>query len=212
MSRDEAARSGAEGAEGSAPKDERPRPRYGEYAPEGWTWQPPAESTADPAPDASPATPSGGAQRGPGGAPGAPVAFGTGAPAAAHPVDRGWTLALLVFGAIGAVYNSLTILAMPDTALESAQLSAQMLGTEPPTAFEPGPGVPALIAVGIALQLALWVGALMWSRSRLRAGRITWWVPVVAGVAAFIVVIVVGMLVFASDPGFLPAVGSLTST
>ena len=34
-----------------APRDERPRPQYGEYAPEGWTWQPPADAhAADPAP------------------------------------------------------------------------------------------------------------------------------------------------------------------
>ncbi|PIJ11573.1 hypothetical protein BMH32_07125, partial [Leucobacter sp. OLJS4] len=34
----------------AAPADPRPRPAYGEYAPEGWSWTPPQEaSAADPA-------------------------------------------------------------------------------------------------------------------------------------------------------------------
>lgn len=58
---------------------ERPRPEFGEYAPEGWTWQPPAEAAAKsgpatevPAPQfgafapggATPATPQAGSARG----------------------------------------------------------------------------------------------------------------------------------------------------
>ncbi|WP_139417716.1 DUF6264 family protein [Agromyces laixinhei] len=179
-------------AASSASRDERPRPQYGEYAPEGWTWTPPVDERAaastEPAiaaPVAAPATPAS-------------------TPAAsARPVDRAWTITLLIFGVFGALYNGLVLFQLPSTALESAKLSASMLGVDAPADFVPGPAVPTFIFVGIALQVVLWIGALLWSRSRLRAGRTAWWIPLLAGVAAFVVVLVVGMLVFASDPGFL---------
>ncbi|MFB9310658.1 hypothetical protein BJY17_003521 [Agromyces hippuratus] len=176
-------------------RDERPRPQYGEYAPEGWTWTPPVDERAA-ASDAAIAEPAAAvtpAQAAPSGA----------AAAGAHPIDRMWTIALLVIGVFGALYNSLSLFQLPTTALESAKLSASMLGIDGPADFTPGPAVPVYIFVGIALQLLLWVGALLWSRARMRTGRLAWWVPLLAGVAAFIVVVVVGMLVFASDPAFL---------
>ncbi|WP_350349446.1 DUF6264 family protein [Agromyces sp. G08B096] len=200
MSQDEAARTPDASADGTppggGPADERPRPRYGEYAPPGWSWQPPAERESA----AEPATP-------PTAAPAA-SGFPDGAPAA-HPVDRGWTIALLVFGALGALYNAFSLLVLPQSVLESARLSAAVLGTEPPASFTPGPVVPVAIGLGVALQLGLWLGALLWSRARMRQGRLAWWVPVLAGVAAFIVVLVVGMVVFASDPEFYRTLSSV---
>ena len=181
----------------ASPRDERPRPQYGEYAPEGWTWTPPvdeltaaahAEQNAAAAAAVPPVTPA--------------AAQGAGT-ASAHPIDRMWTITLLVFGVFGALYNSLSIFQLPATALESAKLSASMLGIDAPADFVPGPAVPTFVFVGIALQLALWIGALLWSRARMRAGRLAWWIPLVAGVAAFIAVVIVGTLVFASDPEFL---------
>jgi hypothetical protein len=211
MTNDEAARpTGAAGQDSPAPtppRDERPRPQYGEYAPEGWTWQPPVEPepTTDAAADGA-APGSSAARAGAFGAPAAPMA---GAPAAgagvAHPTDRLWTIALLVFGVFGVFYNILTLVQLPATALESAKLSSSMLGLDAPASFTPGAAVPFIISVGVALQVLAWVGALLWSRARLRAGRISWWIPLVAGVAAFIVVTVVGLLVFASDPDFMTA-------
>ena len=103
-------------------------------------------------------------------------------------------------GAIGAVYNSVSMLALPANVLESMKLSASMLGTEAPTSFTPGPAVPAIITIGVVLQVTLWIGAVLWSRTRIRAGRLSWWVPIVAGVVAFVVVTIVGMLVLTSDP------------
>lgn len=209
MTRDEAAPTPDDGATGAAapqppaapPADERPRPRYGEYAPEGWTWQPPADpysggATAEPAAARPAAT-----------APGAPL--GAPAPAyrqpgaAARPADRAWTVALLVFGAMGAVYNTLSIIAMPSNILESLTLSASMFGTTPPTEFTPGPAVPVAIAVGVIAQFALWVGALLWSRARMRAARSSWWIPLLAGVAAFLVVMIVTYVVAFSDPALV---------
>ncbi|MEF3405701.1 DUF6264 family protein [Agromyces sp. CCNWLW203] len=183
----------------AAPRDERPRPQYGEYAPEGWTWTPPvdertAAANAEQNAAAAAMSPA---------APAAASRSGADGNASAHPIDRMWTITLLVFGVFGALYNSLSIFQLPATALESAKLSASMLGIDAPADFVPGPAVPTFVFVGIALQLALWIGALLWSRARMRAGRLAWWIPLVAGVAAFIVVVIVGTLVFASDPEFL---------
>ncbi|GAA1834498.1 DUF6264 family protein [Agromyces salentinus] len=210
MTHDEAARpTGAAGQDSPPPTppiDERPRPRYGEYAPEGWTWQPPV------APDAVPdaAADDAGTRTAAGGAPDAAAPYTTGStvsPVApvARPTDRLWTIALLVFGAFGVFYNVLTLVQLPATALESAKLSSSMLGVEGPSSFTPGPAVPTLIAIGVALQVALWIGALLWARARLRAGRLAWWIPILAGVVAFLVVSIVGLLVFASDPDFMAA-------
>ncbi|QEO15482.1 hypothetical protein FLP10_14380 [Agromyces intestinalis] len=200
MSQDEAARTPDTPAPGGAtpppapePVDERPRPQFGEYAPPGWTWTPPEETRHEAAAPAAAAPAVSGAA-----AAAAPTAAGR----AVHPTDRAWTIALLAFGVLGVIYNSFSLAILPDSVVRSAQLSAAMLGMDAPTSFTPGPAVPALIAIGIALQLALWVGALLWSRARMRAGLIAWWVPLIAGVAAFIVVTIIGMLVFASDPVF----------
>lgn len=212
MTHDEAARShdggrtddgpgaGAPQPPAAPPADERPRPRYGEYAPEGWTWQPPADPhsvSPTPAPEsAGPAAPVG--------APfGAPLAGPMQPGATARPTDRAWTVALLVFGAMGAVYNVLSLVAIPSSMLQSLQMTASMFGTTPPDEFVPGPAVPVAIAVGVIAQLALWVGALVWSRARMRVGRSSWWIPLLAGVAAFVVVMIVTYVVAFSDPALV---------
>ncbi|GAA1948018.1 DUF6264 family protein [Agromyces allii] len=208
MTHDEAARTtGAAGQDSptTPPIDERPRPRYGEYAPEGWTWQPPVDPKAvpDAAADAATTGPSAASAPAPLAAPVAGQAT-----AAAPPRDRLWTIALLVFGVFGLFYNIMALVQLPATALESAKLSSQMLGIDGPTSFTPGPAVPSIIATGVVLQIVLWLGALLWSRARLRARRLSWWIPLVAGVAAFFVVTIVGMLVFASDPDFLASLST----
>jgi len=207
MTHDEAARTTGAAGQDSPPKappiDERPRPRYGEYAPEGWAWQPPVD------PKATPDAAADDASTGSSATAGAPAAApATGATAVARPTDRLWTIALLVFGVFGVIYNILTLVQLPATALESAKLSSAMLGIEGPTTFTPGPAVPVIIGVGIALQVLTWVGALLWSRARLRTGRLAWWIPLLAGAVAFIVVMIIGMLVFASDPDFLTSLST----
>ncbi|GAA1792177.1 DUF6264 family protein [Agromyces lapidis] len=208
MTRDEAARqhhSGRadEAATGAAapqppvappapPADERPRPRYGEYAPEGWTWQPPADPSPAQAPDAP--APVVGA---------APVPAYPQPGAVARPTDRAWTVALLVFGAMGAIYNVLSLVALPSSMVRSLTLTASMFGTTPPSEFVPGPAAPVAIAVGVIAQFALWFGALLWSRARMRAGASSWWIPLLAGVAAFIVVMAVTYVVAFSDPALV---------
>lgn len=176
-------------------RDERPRPQYGEYAPEGWTWQPPAgEQTSDPAPQM--ATP--------------PVRPAAGAAAASardgRPERRGdriATIALLVIGLFGAIYNAVLLNMLPSLATETFRQTARILGTELPAGdFTPGPQVPTLILVGTIVQLALWVIALAWSVRRLRARRLAFWVPLVAGIVAFAVFYVLMAQILLSDPEY----------
>ncbi|GAA1763904.1 DUF6264 family protein [Agromyces humatus] len=176
-------------AEPTASRDERPRPQYGEYAPEGWTWQPPAAPQQSDEPPAVPAAAS------------APIA--TDATPARRPVDRVWTIALLALGVAGVIYNSASLALLPQNLLESMQLSAAMLGLDPATSFTPGPAVPTIIAIGIAVQVLLWLGAARWSIVRMRAGRLAWWIPLVAGAVAFVAVVITSSLIIASDPDFL---------
>jgi hypothetical protein len=196
--------SGGRAARGDVPlepRDERPRPQYGEYAPEGWTWNPPAgERTSDPAPQMS--TPAAAAS----------ARLGSTDGVRERPTDRLITIMLLVVGVFGAVYNSFSMITMPSSALESAKISAAMLGTDAvPTTFTPGPAVPAAIAIGVAAELVLWVVALLWSRARMRAGARSWWIPLVAGVVAFVVVLVVGTIVLTSDPALFEFLRSVSS-
>lgn len=52
----------SESATPQQPRDSRPRPQYGEYAPEGWTWTPPGEESGATGPAASGQVPGSGAQ------------------------------------------------------------------------------------------------------------------------------------------------------
>jgi hypothetical protein len=197
MTQDEAARNEAQGfpADGAPPpRDERPRPQNGEYAPEGWSWQPPAEQRTEAAPSAP--------------APEYGVAGPTPAPseAAGRGLRRGdaiATIILLVIGLFGAAYNALLLTLLPSVATETFRRTAEMLGTEVPTRdFVAGPQVPTLILVGSIVQLALWVITLAWSLRRLRARRLAFWVPLVMGAVAFVVFYALMAQILLSDPEY----------
>lgn len=189
MTQDEAARNEAHGqpADGAAPpppRDERPRPQYGEYAPEGWSWQPQSEPRADATASAPPPPP-----------PPVPPAPAVAA-ARTNTVDRMVTVALLVLGAFGA-WNSATSLQQLPAAIQTVY-TQQGVGT-----YSPQEWLPTLALIGTVSMLALYAGVLGWSIARLRAGRITFWVPIVGGVVALLVTIVLTAIVFFTDPAFL---------
>jgi len=186
------------------PRDERPRPRYGEYAPEGWSWQPPAdpaETTAAP-PSAAPV-------------PAQPEASGptVSAPGAAAPTERrpapAWdriiTIALLVLGAFGAW----------DSARSMQQLGVQiqttytMLGIGE---FTPPAWLPTVSVVGIVVQLSLYAAVLGVTILRLRARRIAFWIPVTGGVVSVVFTLAVMAAVVFSDPTYLEFVQSQVPT
>jgi hypothetical protein len=66
----------------------------------------------------------------------------------------------------------------------------------------------AMGVLALGLQIALWVGAIILSGRSLRAGRLTFWIPLVAGVAANIVVVICIAIAMGADPAFMEYVRS----
>jgi len=172
-----------------APRDERPRPQYGEYAPEGWTWQPPAgETTSDPAPQMS--TP--------------PVPRAERAASAAsvdrsmrpeRAGDRAVTILLLVVGLLG-VWLAIGVLqALP----ESIQLLHTQEGIDP---YTPGPEIPGLILTGSIVQV-IWVATALGTVALMRARRPSFWLPIAGGCIAAIALFVFTAIALSGDPALI---------
>jgi hypothetical protein len=66
----------------------------------------------------------------------------------------------------------------------------------------------AMGILALGLQIALWVGAIILSSRSLRAGRLTFWIPLVAGVAANLVVVICLAVAMGADPAFMEYVRS----
>jgi hypothetical protein len=198
MPQDEAARTPDAPGQGGA-ADERPRPRYGEYAPEGWTWQPPADESAAPTQPAQPAHPAQPAAP----PPPAPVALpGERRPGA---VDRVVTIALLVLGAFGAINTAASLQVLP----QQFSLVYEQQGVGDFTAPE---WLPTLTMVGTVLQLALYAGTLGWSILRLRAHKTAFWVPILGGVLSLVLMMVIVSIVFLNDPAFVAYIERMAGT
>ncbi|MGR0318305.1 DUF6264 family protein [Agromyces sp. ZXT2-3] len=204
MTQDEAARNGTQGqsAEGAAapPRDERPRPQYGEYAPEGWSWQPPADDRTDaaasaPAPPPPPAAPA----RGP------EPATGDATTRPPRTTDRFFTILLLALGAIGAWNTSVSLQQLPG-AIQGVYTD-QGVGT-----YTPQPWLPTLALVGTVFMLALYAAVLGWSIMRLRARKLAFWVPLVGGAVAFLATMVLTSIVFLTDPTFQSYLEQMTGS
>jgi hypothetical protein len=177
-----------------APRDARPRPQYGEYAPDGWTWTPPpGETTSDPAPQmATPPAPR---------APHAPSAHAAAAAAVrdqrpARPADRAVTVVLLVIGVLGAWLSVGVLQALPQ--------SMQVLHTqEGLDSYTPGPEIPGLILIGSIVQVVIWVVAAAGSIALIRARRPSFWLPLSAGVLAAIALFVCTAIALSGDPALI---------
>lgn len=196
MPQDEAART-PDAENGRAP-DERPRPRYGEYAPEGWSWTPPTDEPAPPAPPATqPSAPP--QQQAP-----APAPRYTPMPGARQPgsVDRIVTIALLVLGAFGAVNTAASLQVLPQQI--SLVYEQQGIGE-----FTPPEWLPTLTMIGTIAQLALYAATLGWSILRLRARKTAFWVPLVGGVLSIVLMMVLVSIVFLNDPTFVSYIDGL---
>lgn len=216
---------------------ERPRPAFGEYAPEGWAWQPPTAADTpgqDPAAAAaSPHTqPAGTAapQFGsnlPGGAPsaqppgaanarprtvaGVPHNLGVGqqrpgtqqpftppanvqgptsdqtppvAPVKKRRGDRIATIVLLVLGALGALNFAAALLILPQTFALMAEAFEIADWTAPASLATIG-------TVGVFVVLGLYAVVLIYSVQRMRRGKLAFLVPLIGGVIALIVVLVI---------------------
>ncbi|WP_022886708.1 DUF6264 family protein [Glaciibacter superstes] len=174
------------GADNDTPdeRDTRPRPKYGELAPEGWTWKPPKDaappqvptpSTPPPAPRQSPA---GTAKRQPGSVPS---------------WDRPLTLGLLVFGLFGAFFAVSLLGAVPDAV--QVLYTQQDLGD-----YTPHPSVSGLITAGGITQTVIWLVTAAVSILLLVRGKRAFYVPLLGGVISFVVIFVFLTIVLATDP------------
>lgn len=175
----------------------RPRPQYGEYAtPEeqrARIRQPDATSALEAGLPAVPAAET---------APAAPAAVG--APPRPRTVDRVATIALLAYGLFTVVSSFPAFLdygAYAETMFAVMGVDAELA--------DPAAGRPWGIAAALVLAVG-WIATALLSWRSLRRGRLTWWIPLVAG-AVF--TFVAGMLMIVplmNDPAVWDAlVGGL---
>ncbi|WP_449277946.1 DUF6264 family protein [Leucobacter sp. GX24907] len=108
--------------------------------------------------------------------------------------DRIITIILLVIGGFGALYNALSLMQLP----ASMELILTALGSDA--------SVPAWIGTMSTISaigtLALYAVTLIYSVQRVRARKLTFFVPLIAGVVAIVVVIAVSIVAMLGIPGF----------
>jgi hypothetical protein len=194
-------------AENDPQPNERPRPQFGELAPPGWVWHPPADAdrldtARKPEPEAEQPEPSTAPVFGPAGPrPQAQAGAATGTPT--------WNLTLTVllgvFGFFGMSYSIATLQAIP----ASMQLlhSTNGLGE-----YTPAPIVGTLVLVGSILMAAVWVVSAAVSAWLLIKRRLSFWVPLVAGVVAMVALLIFAGAVLATDPVLLGFYSGVTPT
>ena len=189
--------------------DERPRPQFGELAPPGWVWKPPEDvdrlDTARPNPTVDDETaPAPEAPRAPyrQAPPPTTPPYPGAAPGAAPgrtPAPR-WNLTLTIlligFGFFGMSYSVAILQAFPT----SMQLlhSTQGLGD-----FSPAPVVGTLITAGTVTMTGLWAistGLAVWQLVR---RRMSFWIPLTAGVVALVVLFVFLAVILSTDPALI---------
>lgn len=192
--------------------DERPRPKYGELAPPGWSWTPPADAdrldTSRTSPAASDAEalppadqPEGGAHRYPA-PPGGPLG-GVLQPRPASRWDLPLTVLLIVFGFFGLSYSIGILQAFP--AYLQLLHSSQGLGD-----YTPEPVVGTIVTIGTITVAGLWAvstGLAVWLLVR---KKVAFYVPLITGVIAFIALIVFASLMVSTDPALLDVYGGFS--
>lgn len=193
--------------------DNRPRPRYGELAPPGWSWTPPedaerldtsrlspaaseqddtshAQITRDePAPRPNP----GAAER--------PPQLRSDAPR----WNMTATVVLLVFGFFGMVYSIGTLQALPAAMqlMHSSQNLPEFTATDE---------VGIVIAVGSILLGLLWAVSAGLSVWLLVRKRLAFYVPLITGVVALLALFVFVGIVLATDPVLLDFYGGIPAS
>ncbi|TFC33553.1 DUF6264 family protein [Cryobacterium sp. TMT2-42-4] len=167
---------------GTPPEDSRPRPQYGELAPEGWSWTPtPDERTLATPPAAGPAAAPERAVR----------------PAGTAPAwDRPVTLSLLVLGLLSTFF-AVSMLTM---ITESIQLLHTQLDL---AAYEPDPSAAGLVTAGIIGVSLVWLATAAGVILLLVRGKRAFFVPLIGAVLSAFVFIAFTTAVLATDPTLL---------
>lgn len=169
-----------------AAPDPRPRPQYGEYA------TPEEQRARIRQPDVTVALETGAA---PGAAQPTPEAVVAASPPRRRLVDRVVTIALLAYG----LFNVLSSFpAFLDYELY-AQTMFQVMGVDAELA-DPAAGRPWGIAAAVLLAVG-WIATALVSWWSLRRGRITWWIPLVAGIVFTFTAGVLMIVPLMNDPG-----------
>lgn len=153
--------------------DERPRPQYGEYAPEGWVsphYQPP-EPPVEATPVPAPAVPG-------------------------RTWDRVLTFALLAFGLYTVISSFIAFTQLPATL--DAVFAQLGVGDFTSDAAANAVGLAANI-----IQPIIWVIVAWLSWRSLQTGRVTFWIPLAGGVLANLIVGILVGVVMAGDPAYL---------
>jgi hypothetical protein len=107
------------------------------------------------------------------------------------------TVALLIFGAY-ATFSSIPQFANLQGTIEEVYAAYGYTGTYPNPGLANAIGVTLNIVQPIALVLAMFFGA-----RRLRAGKVSFWIPLGAGIVVTIVASALLITAFYSDPSFL---------
>lgn len=173
----------------SPAKDPRPRPQYGELAPEGWTWQRPQdEDRVAPAPSPT-------------------VGVGAGAPPHASTStfqsapgprivpawDRPWTVGLLAFGLLATVYGVFSLGGFP-IAMQ-AFYTDQGLGT-----YTPAASIGTITTVGAITLVFVWLVATAVSVRLLLRRRRAFFVPIIGGAVSLVVLFAFTIAALFIDP------------
>ncbi|MCU1527406.1 MAG: hypothetical protein JWP75_1169 [Frondihabitans sp.] len=185
--------------------DPRPAPKYGEYAPPGWVSPvPPVEDPAPQDPEGRPVTgvtPAGrpDAFRGYDAPPptGAPVPGPPPVPASTGSFNRLATIALLAFGLV----NVISSLFSTSTFASSLLTEMRQFGY-PLAHFQSEGTLHTVGSVSAVAGLVIYLVIAVWSMRRLRAGRMSWLVPLITGVAVNLLTAIVVITVIMNDPSF----------
>ncbi|MEU1970100.1 DUF6264 family protein [Microbacterium sp. NPDC019599] len=172
--------------------DPRPRPAYGEYA------TPEEQRARIQQPDATWALETGQAPEDVAeSASGWPVDTSPAPPVpASRGVDRAVTLALLAIGAFNVIATAISyfdLAGLADQAMRILGVPGEFTNVESAQLWGPIAAV-VLVAGFVVTALLAW--------RRLRAGRLSWWVPVVGAVVTYIFVYVCISIPLLGDPAF----------
>ncbi|GAA3873212.1 hypothetical protein GCM10022381_15250 [Leifsonia kafniensis] len=197
------------------PADHRPRPKYGELAPEGWTWSPPpgANPHSTVVPDgaqqpvnsaASSSTSSLNSARQSRQAPAPQPPYLGAAATKKHGSTPAWdrpvTLGLLVLGLLG-LFSALAILGSVPDAIQMLY-TQENLGT-----YSPAAGVDSLILAGKLTQGAIWVVTAALSVFVMSRRRRAFYLPLIGGVVSIIAIFVFLSVILATDSTLLDFYG-----
>lgn len=171
--------------------EDRPRPRYGEVAPEGWSWHPPGGDSADTAATPPPPT----------GSPGAPWTAPAAGPAGyarpQRPATPAWdyviTIILIVLGLLGTLFGVALLATTPQ--------NLQVLYTQEGLGrYTPAAAVGGIIAGGAIVEVAVWLASTVVSIVLLAKRRRAFYVPLIGMIVSFVVIFVVISVLLTTDP------------